>query len=121
MDEATVAPGDLIRQMFAAIDSQSWERLLDCFTQDAIYERPGYPALCGKSALLEFYCKTRIIGKGLHRIEHIVAGPADAACWGHFSGIARDGRALEERFADVYTLRDGRIAFRRTHFFRPAI
>jgi len=28
---------------------------------------------------------------------------------------------LDERFADVYRLVDGRIAARSTHFFRPAI
>jgi hypothetical protein len=43
------------------------------------------------------------------------------SCWGHFSGISRDGAQLYERFSDIYVLKEGKILNRITHFFRPAI
>jgi ketosteroid isomerase-like protein len=111
----------LIRGMFAAIDAGEFERLREYFSADVVYERPGYEPLRGIDALEYFYRHERIIARGAHDLQGVLAGPRAAACWGRFRGLSRRGDALDERFADVYELRDGRVARRTTHFFRPAI
>jgi ketosteroid isomerase-like protein len=116
-----VKPAYLIHGLFATIDARRWKDLLKFFTDDVVYERPGYDALIGLSALEHFYREIRIVAAGEHRIEHIVASTNAAACWGRFVGAAHDGRALDERFADTYDLHNGRVARRTTYFFRPAI
>ena len=46
---------------------------------------------------------------------------ANIACWGSFSGVAKNGRNLKMRFAGKYRVREGRIDLRRTFFDSPAI
>lgn len=110
-----------IARMFATIDARRWAELADFFTTDAVYERPGYEPIIGYAALEHFYREVRIIGSGQHRIERLVIGRETAACWGRFVGASRDGKPLDERFADVYELRGGRVARRTSYFFRSAI
>jgi len=110
-----------ITRMFSTIDARRWDALAEFFTCDAVYERPGYEPLVGFPALDHFYREVRIIVAGQHRIERMVGGPETAACWGRFVGASRDGKSLDERFADVYELRDGRVARRTSYFYRPAI
>jgi uncharacterized protein len=111
----------LIRKMFDTIDIRRWDDLGQCFTVDVVYERPGYEPLFGLDALDHFYRAVRIIASGEHQIERLIAYPDAAACWGRFVGADRNGRPLNERFSDVYELRNGLVARRVTHFFRPAI
>jgi len=110
-----------ITRMFATIDARRWSALAEFFTHDAVYERPGYEPIIGFPALDHFYRDVRIIVAGQHRIERMVGGRETAACWGRFVGASRDGKPLDERFADVYELRNGRVARRTSYFFRPAI
>lgn len=111
----------LIHEMFATIDARDWSRLDRYYTADVIYERPGYAPICGLQALLDFYERTRIVAAGRHDLWQVIIDTDRAACWGRFTGQSRDGAMLDERFADVYRLVDGKIAARSTHFFRPAI
>jgi ketosteroid isomerase-like protein len=111
----------LIREMFATIDARDWSHLDRYFTADVVYERPGYAPIRGLPALRDFYERTRIVAAGTHDLWQVIADTDRAACWGRFAGQSRDGAMLDERFADVYRLVDGRIAARSTHFFRPAI
>jgi ketosteroid isomerase-like protein len=110
-----------ITRMFSTIDARRWDELAEFFTADAVYERPGYAPLVGFPALEHFYREVRVIVSGQHRIERMVAGRGTAACWGRFVGANRAGAPLDERFADVYELRDGRVARRTSYFYRPAI
>jgi ketosteroid isomerase-like protein len=107
--------------MYSTIDARSWDEHTEFFTADAVYERPGYAPIIGFPALEHFYREVRIIVSGQHRIERLVVGRETAACWGRFVGASRDGKPLDERFADVYELRGGRVARRTSYFFRPAI
>ena len=117
----TANGAELIRGMFAAIDAGEFDRLREYFAADVVYERPGYAPVRGIEALENFYRHERIIARGAHDLQGIIAEPRAAACWGRFQGLSRRGEPLDERFADVYELRDGRVARRTTHFFRPAI
>ncbi len=73
------------------------------------------------TAILDFYLTKRIISLGQHRVERVLSDGANIACWGSFSGVAKNGRNLSMRFADVYRIREGRIDLRRTFFDSPAI
>lgn len=114
-------PAEVIRDLFAAIDARDWDDLPRHFTSDIVYERPGYSPIRSLAELCDFYRNVRIVLVGQHALEHIVADEHRAAAWGRFQGRARDGLALDERFADAYEFRNGLICLRRTYFYRAAI
>jgi ketosteroid isomerase-like protein len=111
----------LIEQLFQTIDTRDWDKLPPFFATDIVYERPGYEPLVGLEQLLNFYRNVRVIASGSHSLEKLVLDDTCGACWGRFVGLHRDGSMIDERFADVYTFHDGRIATRRSYFFRPAV
>lgn len=115
------AARELVSRLFRVIDARQFDRLGDVFTPDVVYHRPGYDPLVGLPELTHFYTDIRVIAAGGHEIDHVTAGDSVAACWGSFRGTSHDADPLEERFCDTYEVRGGRIAVRRTFFFRPAI
>jgi len=119
----TMHPGRaLVEELFHTIDARDWEALPRFFHPEVVYERPGYEPLVGLAQLLHFYRDVRVIASGAHTLDRIVLDEECAACWGRCVGLHRDGSPIEERFADVYTLAgDGKIATRRSYFFRPAV
>jgi ketosteroid isomerase-like protein len=115
------AAADRIRSMFDCVDSQDWDGLAQCLHDQIVYERPGYDPLIGKPAVLEFYRRIRVVSAGRHSIDRVLTDGEFIACWGRFAGIAKDGRTLQVRFADVYGLEGTLIRSRRTFFDSPAI
>ncbi|MEU2428475.1 nuclear transport factor 2 family protein [Streptomyces sp. NPDC007861] len=127
---APVTADSLVARLFQVIDSRSWDELGEVFADDAVYERPGYPALEGLDRIRRFYEHERIITSGAHEVAQVTGASragnagqalAAAACWGRFRGAGRDGGPLDEGFADTYLVRDGKIAHRKTFFYRAAI
>jgi len=116
-------PDNFVVDLFRRIDARDFDSLHQSFCPDAVYERPGYEPLVGLERLLHFYREERVIAAGEHRLEHIVIDEdaGAAACWGRFVGVHKNGSPIDERFADAYTLEDGRIKTRRSFFFRPAV
>lgn len=113
---------DLITRLFTIIDSADYDRLGDVFAAEAVYERPGYEPLQGLPRIEQFYRHERVIGSGRHTVEDVTCSETGSAVsFGVFRGTSRAGEALEERFADVYRVQDGKIVQRTTYFFRPAI
>ena len=112
---------DLIRDMFQAIDLRRWDALPDFFDVSARYERPGYPIMTGLAEILHFYTHVRVIASGEHRIEGLVMSESSGACWGTYVGTSTTGASIDERFADIYEFANGKVVYRRSHFFRPAI
>lgn len=110
-----------VEAMFAAIDGRTFDDLPRFFDDAMTYERPGYEPLVGIDEILHFYRNVRVIASGNHRLEEVVWEDGRAACWGRFVGQHKNGSAIDERFADVYTFADGKIATRRSYFFRPAV
>ncbi|MDX3078418.1 nuclear transport factor 2 family protein [Streptomyces sp. MI02-7b] len=112
----------LVSRLFQIVDGRSWDELGTLFTEDARYERPGYEPLKGIDRIRHFYIHERIIAAGsVHLVDHITSSLGAAACWGRLRGAALNGEPLNEEFADTYVIRDGRIAHRKTFFYRPAI
>lgn len=116
-----LAADNFVVELFRRIDSRDWDALPASFCDDVVYERPGYEPLEGVERVMKFYREERVIASGEHRLERVVIDGESGACWGRFVGLHRDGSAIDERFADVYTLENGRIRTRRSYFFRPAI
>lgn len=111
----------LIQSLFEAIDAKDLSLLPIIFHKEIVYERPGYDPFSGIERLLKFYNEERVVLEGKHYIENIIADGRYGACWGKFVGRRKDYTEIDEKFADVYIFEEGRIRFRRTHFFRPAI
>jgi len=111
----------LIRELFRTIDARRWTELPAFFDPEIHYERPGYAPIDGLAALLDFYANVRIVACGEHVLSGITAHETRAACWGVFRGVSVTGKALEERFADIYSIRAGRVVTRTTYFYRAAI
>ncbi|WP_229006496.1 nuclear transport factor 2 family protein [Roseibium aggregatum] len=115
------AADHLVQKLFDCIDRKDWDGLAQHLHDDVTYERPGYEALVGKDAVLDFYNERRIIAAGVHSVEQVVAAHPHIACWGSFSGRSKEGDALKVRFADVYQLQNGQVWYRKTFFDSPAV
>jgi ketosteroid isomerase-like protein len=120
-DNAATSASRRIAALFRCIDGCDWQGLAGCLHDHIVYERPGYDALIGKDAVMEFYRCVRIVSSGRHMIEQVVSDGAHIACWGSFHGAAKDGRELCVGFADIYGIDGGLIRRRRTFFASPAI
>ncbi|MDT5270737.1 MAG: hypothetical protein QOH49_2923 [Acidobacteriota bacterium] len=112
---------EIVQQLFDAIDSSNWEALEKLFHPEVVYERPGYDPFSGRERVMRFYREERILASGRHKLESVVLDGENGACWGRFVGFKKDGAAVDERFADVYSFDEGRIKARRSYFFRPAV
>lgn len=112
---------EFVHNLFHQIDTRNWDALSQFFCSDVVYERPGYEPLRGFDRLMKFYKEERVICGGEHLLEHIVMDEGRGACWGRFVGTHKNGSLIDERFADAYTFKDGKIHTRRSFFFRPAV
>ena len=112
---------DTIEKLLRVIDAGSFDDLTRIFHPDICYARPGYQPIRGLARVLFFYTHERIIASGVHHIQSIVTELSAGACWGRFIGRSKDGKQLDESFADVYRFEDGLIVERQTYFYRPAI
>jgi ketosteroid isomerase-like protein len=111
----------LIATLLTVIDRRDWAGLSDLVTDDVVYHRPGCPPIEGTDAFVGFYRRRCIVSAGRHHVDRCVSADGQGFCWGRFDGMSHAGVPLNEIFADWYEIRAGRIARRRTFFYRPAI
>lgn len=111
---------DQLRAMFRAIDASDWDAMARFLHPEIAYDRPGFPLLDGRDAVLRFYRETRTI-RGEHRFECFVVDGDAGACWGRFVGRTGDGAPLDVQFADCYRFRDGLLWRRKSHFYTPLV
>jgi steroid Delta-isomerase len=111
-----------VRRYYELVDAGDVHGLLALFAPDAIYHRPGYPCLAGRAELERFYRDQRVIKAGSHTLTMLVAAGNHVAVHGDFSGVLCDGRRVDVRFADFFTLGPGGHFVRRdTFFFAPLV
>ena len=67
---------EFVRSMFRGIDARDWDTLARHFHPALVYQRPGFPLLEGRDAVVRFYREVREI-QGEHRLEEAVARVAD--------------------------------------------
>jgi hypothetical protein len=56
-----------------------------------------------------------VIASGKHHLENIVLNEDSGTCWGRFVGVHKNNSAIDERFADVYRFKDGKIKNRQSY------
>lgn len=112
----TVTASQIV-DMFAAVDAQDWAAYEAFYDSRIRYERPGMEPLVGIQAMMHFYLHDRPLARTAHRLDRVVMQDDAGACWGQVEGELVGGAPFYRRFAEVYLLADGRITFRRTHFF----
>lgn len=111
----------LVQRYYDLVDVNDVDGLVALFADDAVYERPGYEPLRGKEAIEAFYRGGRVIERGQHTLTNFVVGGGDVAVEGGFSGVLRDGRSVEVRFADFFRIADRQFLERHTYFFAPSV
>lgn len=112
---------ELVDTMFNAIDACQFDTLMQVMHPDAVYERPGYPPCVGMAEILHFYHHVRILRDGKHQLFDFVAQGHNAMSCGHFAGRKKDETAVDIQFSELYRFQDGKIIFRRSYFFTPAV
>jgi ketosteroid isomerase-like protein len=108
-----------LERMFEAVDARDWSAVARCYLDDCVYDRPGFPTVRGRPALLEFYTTARPIESGLHQIDLVIQEGMRACASGSFKGTLKSGERIELRFVDTYLFEGQRIRRRETFFFTP--
>ena len=112
----------LTRGYYDAVDRGDNAAVLDWFSDDAVYHRPGYAPMEGRAALDQFYGGERVIESGAHRIDQLLVDGSSASVRGVFTGKLKDGSQVTVGFADFIDYdADGRAHERRSYFDRPAV
>jgi ketosteroid isomerase-like protein len=112
----------LVRRFYELVDTGDAAGLAALFAPDAIYERPGYGTMIGPEGLLRFYGSERTIASGAHTLTTVLADGPVVGVFGEFHGVLHDGRPIDLRFADSFTVRpDDLFARRDTFFFAPLV
>ena len=107
--------------MYAAIDAGEWDRLVELYTADCVYERPGYDPIFGTSALHDFYSRVRGIASGRHIIRSAYSREGGLAIVGDFSGTLKCGSVVDLAYVDIFGFKAGRIARRKSFFYTPMV
>jgi steroid delta-isomerase len=111
-----------IHSYYRMVDAGDFDGLLNLFTNDAVYCRPGYPTLKGRADLSRFYREQRVIKQGRHTISRAVVRHPQVAVQGEFDGVLDSNQRVSLRFADFFVLEeDGRFSRRDTFFFVPLV
>lgn len=111
----------LVEAYYRLVDDQAFDEMLELFADDAVYARPGYEPLHGKPAIADFYRGARVIVSGRHTLATVLIEGDRAAVEGSMRGTLRDGRDVDVRFADFFSVRDGRFVTRDTYFFAASV
>ncbi|MFI7388120.1 nuclear transport factor 2 family protein [Streptomyces sp. NPDC049813] len=112
----------LMHEFYRLVDSGDVPGLVDLFTPDAVYHRPGYPPVHGRSGMRHFYTHTRKIREGRHELDAVVVSGDEVAVRGSFAGVLHDGTPAKHRFAEFFTVTaDHRISRRETFFATPLV
>jgi ketosteroid isomerase-like protein len=85
----------MVTELFRTIDRCEYDRFPEFFAADVFYERPGYPSFRGVDKLIHFYKEERVILKGEHRVEHVVADDTCGAAWGRYVGESHAGEPID--------------------------
>lgn len=128
-EEIRAAHAAHVRRYYDVVDADDVAGVLDIFTDDATYCRPGYEPMVGREALREFYEGERVIETGRHTVLSLLVdtsratGDADEAfVRGSFEGRLKNGQTATLQFADFFRFAaDGRVSYRHTYFYAPLV
>lgn len=113
---------DAVRRYYERVDAGDVAGVLDCFTDDAVYHRPGYDPMVGRESLAAFYGGDRVIADGRHSLDALLVDGNHVAVRGRFEGTLKDGSAARVGFCDFFVLdEEDRALTRHSYFDRPAV
>jgi ketosteroid isomerase-like protein len=122
MSTKTIGTDVNVRRLYELIDAGDIPAMLELFTEDATYRRPGYDPLVGRDELERFYRHERIISEGVHTPELVLVNGEHIAVHGRFRGMLKSGNSVEIEYAEFFTVTpEGRFATRETYFFAPLV
>jgi ketosteroid isomerase-like protein len=111
---------DQVRRFYECVDTDDVTALVDLFTEDCVYHRPGYAPWLGRAGLTRFYTEARVIRSGKHTLTALLSDGPNVAAHGEFDGLLHSGDEVHLRFADFFELApDGRFSRRFTYYFAP--
>ncbi|MFC4439377.1 MULTISPECIES: nuclear transport factor 2 family protein [Natrialbaceae] len=113
-------PEAVVRDYYEAVDDERYDDLVELFTEDVRYERPGQGAITGREELREFYLEGRPLEDGAHEVHDVVVDGNTVAVRGSFSG-RQGGDTVEFEFADFHEFENGAIARRYTFTDRDEV
>lgn len=92
---------DTIHRYYELVDEGAVDALVDLFSDDIVYRRPGHPPIEGIEAFRAFYEEGRPIGASNHSIEATYIDGETVIVRGRFSGtLAGDEVAFV--FVDIH-------------------
>ena len=109
---------DIISQFGAVEDDQRYTRLVDLFTDDAVYYDPFLGAQRGKPAIREFMAHMEQVVPSSGARFDAWETQADTTCgWATWTMIAPNGRGEDVAVPgqSLYRLRDGKVSFVADH------
>ena len=109
---------DVISRFGAVEDDQRYTRLVELFTDDAVYYDPFFGAQRGKAAIHQFmeHMEEMVPKSGARFDEWVTEG--DTTCgWAKWIMVARgvDGEEVPVPGQSLYRLRDGKVSFVADH------
>ncbi|SDG84115.1 Ketosteroid isomerase-related protein [Lentzea fradiae] len=111
-----------VHRYYELVDAGDVAGLVNMFSPDATYRRPGYAPMVGHDEMSAFYGGARVIREGRHTIDKVVESTNEVAVYGRFAGVLHDGSNVDLRFSDFFEFTDdGRFARRDTFFFAPLV
>src|SRR5262245_9413712 len=94
----------LIRHYYTCVDNSDVDGLVALFQPDAIYSRPGYPAMKGRADMAACYRGGRKFRAGSHDFTAVLDTGTHVAVHGEFRGELHDGTPMDLRFADFFEI-----------------
>jgi ketosteroid isomerase-like protein len=110
----------IARRYYDLVDAGDYDALVELFTEDVVYERPGQATIEGREALRAFYEAGRPLSNGSHELHAVVPDGDTVAVRGTYRG-EQDGETVELGFADFHEFDDGAIARRYTYTDRDTV
>lgn len=111
-----------VQGYYDTLDRNDMEAVLEYFSGDVLYLRPGYDRMVGIEALKRYYAEDRKIAGGRHVISNMIVEGQTVAAHGMWEGNLRDGTESSMGFAAFFEFDgNGRIREQTTYFFTPAV
>lgn len=106
-----MSAGRWIADLFACIDSQDAQGFADFLADDCVFRFGNSPPIMGRAdvrqAVAGFFGSIKAIS---HEIKAVIDAGGTIVCHGFVTYIRHDDSTLAVPFADVFALRQGKIA-----------
>ena len=115
-------PRKTVQHYYDALDRDDLEAVLELFSGEVLYRRPGYEVIAGLERLRAYYSGDRKLAAGRHLVRDVLVEGQKAAAHGMYEGQLKDGERTAMGFAAFFSFdMNGRIAEHTTYFFTPAV